>query len=326
MFSVVVPLFNKSHTVERCIGSILKQSFQDFEIVVVDDGSTDGSAARVKELSDDSRIRILEQPNQGVSVARNNGVRASTRPYIAFLDADDEWQPDFLRTIFRAIEEHPDAVMFGSSSRHQDWNTREGRDSTLGRYAGKIVEVEYFENPHTMPHTSAMVVSRKFFMEIFPDGNGFPPGMKCCEDWSCFQRLALKARFVYVGLPLGIRNNNVAGQITGMSEDKKRELLRYDAEYFTLLADAGETCGNSPYRRFFLYALRGKILHLLSERDPRALEHFLEHLGQPAKRRLGGLELACYRNPSVKLIAKIWIYLTKVCWRSHGYPVVGKDW
>lgn len=326
MFSVIVPLYNKSHTIERCIGSILAQSFEDFEVVVIDDGSTDGSATHLREFSDDPRIRILEQKNQGVSVARNNGVRAAKHPFVAFLDADDEWQPDFLKTISRSIEEHPGAVLFGSSSRHQDWNTRKGSDSTLGRYAGKIVEVDYFENPHTMPHTSAMVVSRKFFMEVFPDGNGFPPGMKCCEDWSCFQRLALEGRFVYVGFPLGIRNNNVAGQITGMSEDKKRELLKYDAEYFSLLADSGETRGHTSYRRFFLYALRGKLFHLLAEGDRRSLELFLDNLRPTAKRRLGKLEFACFRNPSTTFLSKMWIYLTKAIWRSHGYPVVGKDW
>ncbi len=91
--SVVIPVFNRPVAVRRAIDSVLAQTFQRFEIIVVDDGSTDASAASVSEIAD-RRIRLIRhERNRGGSAARNAGIQASSAPYIAFLDSDDEWLP-----------------------------------------------------------------------------------------------------------------------------------------------------------------------------------------------------------------------------------------
>ena len=94
MFSIIIPLYNKQESVTASVQSILDQTFQEFEIVVVNDGSTDASVERLKEI-EDPRIRLIEQQNQGVSVARNTGIAHACNRYIAFLDADDLWHPDY---------------------------------------------------------------------------------------------------------------------------------------------------------------------------------------------------------------------------------------
>jgi glycosyltransferase involved in cell wall biosynthesis len=101
-FSVVIPLYNKARQIENTIRSVLAQDFQDFEIIVVDDGSTDGGSDLIIPIND-TRIRLVFQVNAGVSAARNFGVHESSAEYIAFLDADDEWYPWHLEEIDKLI-------------------------------------------------------------------------------------------------------------------------------------------------------------------------------------------------------------------------------
>jgi len=107
--SVVVPLFNKAPYAARCIESILKQDFPDFELIVVNDGSTDGSERIVANFSD-PRVRLVNQANAGPGAARNRGMAEAEGEYIAFLDADDEWLPGYLQHSVRKLDDNPSAA------------------------------------------------------------------------------------------------------------------------------------------------------------------------------------------------------------------------
>ncbi len=111
--SVVVPLYNKSATIGTALGSVLGQSYRDLELIVVDDGSTDGGAS-VPAAAADPRVRIISQANAGPGAARNRGLRESRGEYVAFLDADDEWQPDFLETAVGALDGDPESAAWVS--------------------------------------------------------------------------------------------------------------------------------------------------------------------------------------------------------------------
>src|SRR4029077_13800601 len=102
--SVIIPVFNKAACVTRALDSIANQTFEDFEVIVVDDGSTDDSAKRASAHKD-SRIRVLSQANAGPGAARNRGTAESRGELLAFLDADDEWLPDYLATGVRTFDE-----------------------------------------------------------------------------------------------------------------------------------------------------------------------------------------------------------------------------
>src|SRR5579885_1362295 len=106
--SVVIPLYNKAPHVARAIESVQRQSVRDFELIVVDDGSTDGGAGIVGAI-DDSRIRLITQPNAGASAARNRGVGEARGELIAFLDADDTHNPLFLEEILGLAARHEEA-------------------------------------------------------------------------------------------------------------------------------------------------------------------------------------------------------------------------
>lgn len=114
LFAVIVPLYNKRNTVERSIRSVLAQTEVRFELIIVDDGSTDGSVDRVATFSD-PRVRLIRQPNMGPGGARNRGVAESTAPFLAFLDADDNWRPHHLERALAALSEHPQVAAFASA-------------------------------------------------------------------------------------------------------------------------------------------------------------------------------------------------------------------
>ena len=110
-FSVVVPLYNKEKYIEATISSALQQTFEDFEIIIVDDGSTDESYQKVLAFKD-PRIIILRQENKGVSEARNSGIKRAKSQYLALLDADDLWRPNHLNELYKSIQQYPEADLY----------------------------------------------------------------------------------------------------------------------------------------------------------------------------------------------------------------------
>lgn len=114
MFSVVIPLYNKGLHIKKTIESVLSQEFQDYELIIVDDGSTDDGVSVVKAFND-SRIKLIQQSNQGVSAARNRGIKEARANFIAFLDADDEWLSCHLCTLSRLIKKYPCAGIYSTA-------------------------------------------------------------------------------------------------------------------------------------------------------------------------------------------------------------------
>ncbi len=112
MFSIIMPLYNKSEFVLRAIQSVFDQNFTAWELIVVDDGSTDDSPLKVASLNSD-RISLIEKSNGGVSSARNKGISIAKFPYLAFLDADDFWHRDYLFVAEKGISAFPDVGIWG---------------------------------------------------------------------------------------------------------------------------------------------------------------------------------------------------------------------
>ena len=110
MISVIIPLYNKQDSITGTIQSVLGQSVTDFELVVVDDGSTDNSVVMVQEIHDE-RIRVISKQNGGVCSARNAGIRAAHGEYVALMDADDIWDKDYLKEQLRMVADFPDCHM-----------------------------------------------------------------------------------------------------------------------------------------------------------------------------------------------------------------------
>lgn len=133
--TVIVPLYNKGRFVERALNSISSQTYSDFEVVVVDDGSSDDGPEVVEQYRD-SRIRLIRQENAGPGSARNRGIKESDSPLVAFLDADDEWLPEFLEVSYQHLRDYPTCAMSVVSpvvgSEKRDWPTSNGFEVAKG--------------------------------------------------------------------------------------------------------------------------------------------------------------------------------------------------
>jgi len=202
--SVVIPLYNKEETITRALKSVLKQKLEPREIIIVNDGSTDNSLKRLGSIVD-NRIRIINQENKGVSGARNAGIIAARGQYIAFLDADDEWLPDYLSTIKELINLYPSAIVYGT----RYYKKYDGDSLIVSKLKGLkfdttsgIIE-NYFEvcnNSDPPLWTSAVTVAREELNCL----NGFPDDIRAGEDLLTWARLSLKGEIAYSRTPCAI--------------------------------------------------------------------------------------------------------------------------
>ena len=200
-FSVVVPLYNKERYVRRCLDSILAQKFSNFEVVVVDDGSTDHGLA-ILGVYDDPRIRLIRQPNGGVSAARNRGIAEARGQWIAFLDADDEYLPLFLQKVAACAKQFRDA---GAIYARAAWMKGESQvnqprdhlqDTTLlPDYLRFVAD----ENGYEI-NSSAVALRR----DVFDQAGSFPVGIKVGEDSDLWLRVAWSTTIAYLPEVLSI--------------------------------------------------------------------------------------------------------------------------
>ena len=196
MFTIVIPLYNKEDTIERTVRSVLNQTIQDFEIIVVNDGSVDNGPNVVKNFGD-PRIHVIHQQNLGVSAARNRGIEEAEHGLIAFLDADDEWLPDFLEIICHLIKSFPQCVLYGTRYLFgsPDGKTRpcliRGLDDGFSGVFSDYFGIASKSEPPI--HTSSVVV-RRFAINAV---GGFPLEIKTGEDLLTWARLACSGKIAY---------------------------------------------------------------------------------------------------------------------------------
>jgi len=218
MFSVIIPLYNKAPYIAKAIESVLGQTFRDFEVIVIDDGSTDQSLEVAKTFENKS-ITIISQPNSGVSTARNNGVKLAKHPYICFLDADDWWHPTFLEEMKRLITDFPGAGIYGSGY----YIVKHGQERIApigvpqGFERGIIDYCEVYAKTLCMPLTSISVVIPK---HIFDEEEGFKSQLKFGEDFDLWIRIALKHQVILVNKPLAYYNQDVDVNNRGVAVHK----------------------------------------------------------------------------------------------------------
>lgn len=208
LFSVIIPLYNKAPYVQKTVESVLGQTLGDYELIIIDNGSSDGSSEIVAGFTD-PRIRIVRlEENVGVSNARNKGVEMATAPYIAFLDADDWWEPTFLEEMSGLIERHPDTGIYGTG--YYIVKNSKRRLAPIGVDEGFVEgEINYcavYAKTLCMPLTSISVAIPR---AVFDESGGFKPHLKLGEDFDLWIRIALKHKAVLLNKPLSNYNQDV---------------------------------------------------------------------------------------------------------------------
>lgn len=205
MITVVIPLYNKVDCIATALDSVLVQTYQDFEVIVVDDGSRDGGAAVVERYTD-PRIRLIRQDNAGVSAARNRGIAEAQGEYVAFLDADDEWMHGFLAEIVALQQEFPDCK--AQATTYVQCQNGEKKNIILNKlpFSGERgVLTNYFEvSTHSNPPiwTGAVCIERALLQDL----GGFPLGIKSGEDLLTWARIATRTHWAYSLKPYAIFN------------------------------------------------------------------------------------------------------------------------
>lgn len=225
MFSVIIPLYNKELSVKNTIQSVLNQSYQDFEIVIVNDGSTDNSVKEVEKL-DDKRIRLIHQENQGVSAARNKGIKEARNEWVAFLDADDLWMKEHLEEYGNAIESSPNINWLSSG-----YTTKTKKKEIDNIYSKGGVLNNVFEDliNGLSIHTSTVCIKKKLF-DKYPDLY-FRVGMNNSEDREVWYKLCCIDRSpYYIDKTLSIYNFDTPESLTKMKSitDKEHFLSMLD--------------------------------------------------------------------------------------------------
>ena len=218
--SVITPTYNRADFLPAAISSVLAQTYGDFELIVVDDGSVDDTCGVIKPFLEDKRVRYFYQENQGQSFARNYALAQSSGELIAFLDSDDVWCPDKLEKQIRAFEAHPEAdIVHGDEAMINERGAVISRKN-MRRYSGCITRQLLADNSVSI--TTALVKRR-----CFDEMGGFDTSVGVADDYDLWLRFSAKYRFFYEpGIVAFYRV--MADQI---SSDKRR---RFEANAFII--------------------------------------------------------------------------------------------
>lgn len=236
--SVVIPLYNKEKSITMTLNSVLAQTYTDYEIIVVDDGSTDNSlnvAERIRELDSD-KIRVIHKENGGVSSARNRGVIEAKGEYVTFLDGDDIWHPDFLKEMVRLIHDYPHKSIYGLECQYvySDEIPKDDRDDY---YRGEL----HWDRTTMIPSGSSSCVDRN---DIIAAGM-FDERMTHGEDVDMWWRLILLHGGAGYAKPFSYYRTHAENRAMSKRIPMEKYLPYYIDKYDEARAS------NAEFRRFF---------------------------------------------------------------------------
>lgn len=192
LISIVTPTYNREAFLAEAIQSVIDQTYENFELIIVDDGSTDGSEVLVQRyVQEDSRIRYFKQHNQGQSVARNRGIQESRGEFVCFLDSDNKWFPDKLEVSVKAFADNSSVdIVYGNNVTISETGAELSR-SNMPRHSGMITERLLADNFISMNTTMV----RK---HCFDTLGAFNERDRLAEDYELWLRLSTQFRFLYV--------------------------------------------------------------------------------------------------------------------------------
>lgn len=231
MFSVVIPYYKKRQYIKRCIDSVLAQSCQDFEIILVDDGSNDDIYTFCKEKYDDI-VKCVKQENQGVSAARNKGIGIAKYEYIAFLDADDSWAESYLEIIKNVILQEGNVKIIGSNYTRDIKNLDNVNTPTKYKIITDYFDKQVFDN--TLFTSSSTIIQKSFFL----NHNGFNSKLKRGEDLDMwFRTIASGGKVVYIENTVVFYSDEDTAQVTKSEGKLEDSILGNYRDIYNVLID-----------------------------------------------------------------------------------------
>lgn len=230
-FSIVIPVHNKEKYLEKTLTSVLNQTYQKFELILVNDGSEDQSGNICKSYAEkDQRIKVVHQKNRGVSNARNTGIKMASNDLIAFIDADDTWSPDFLMQMNKLIEYYPDIDIYSSKYA----TVQKGKITVNDKYFetdDKYILFDLIEKcaeKVKFPINTSSTIIKKNAIE---KAGYYDERIAMFEDYDLFIRIALHSKVAYLNTePLSFYNLDVPAETKARGKVPKIE--KYWFYYF----------------------------------------------------------------------------------------------
>jgi len=251
-FTVIIPLFNKENYIESTLKSVLDQSFQDFEVLIINDGSTDRSEEKALKFND-TRIQYFYKENGGVSAARNFGIEKVQSNYITFIDADDYWYPDFLQEMFENSNRFPELKVFSAAIEIETSKKVIPTSYSIVK-TGDCEIVNYFEA--SLKETVICTSCAVFHKSVFEKTGHFDINLKSGEDTDMWIRIGLNypilfswkilARYVYDAISL-TKNHNTT-------------INSFDFSKYTLLEKTNPSLKKFLDMNRFSLAIKSKII------------------------------------------------------------------
>jgi len=240
MFSIVIPYYNKAKYIQRCINSVVNQSFNDYEIIIVNDGATDDGLAFLSEINSE-KIILISQENKGVSEARNTGIKKAKNQFIAFLDADDCWHTNYLEKVKQLIDKESNVKIIGCNySRSNDFLTAKCNEIDYYKFE------DYFKVAikNTYFTSSSTVIESSFFMQ----NKGFNPMLKSGEDTDVwFRAVASGGNAFYIKNSLVYYSDEDENQTTKIKQNLKNALV---GNINNLYEDLLKSSNNKSFNKF----------------------------------------------------------------------------
>lgn len=265
-FSVIIPTFNRSHELMRAVQSVIEQTFENWEIIIIDDGGNDDTEKVIASyILKYSNISYYKFPNMGASVARNIGIGLSKGEYIAFLDSDDEWSKGRLESVANFIQESPSSLYI------TDFKSQ---DKTFSLLKPEYINSKYFRqillSHNFLGGTINIVVSKNKLIEV----GGFDKNLTSSQDHDLYNKLVEVCDLQYVPGEFAIYYLNSAGRISGKNKNKLRGQLKYYKKYKSKMKPLARLLSmkkialvsyyiRSPY--FFKYSIAWLVVKVLKE-------------------------------------------------------------
>lgn len=274
--SIIIPVYNVEDTLSRCVESVLSQSFTDYEVILVDDGATDGSPRLVDKYAEkDARIKAIHQPNQGLSAARNTGIDRSTGKYLTFIDSDDFIETDTLSQLMSLLAQHPTWDMIEYSVMERYGSKQQNHLCLPNKVYSNMNEYWLTGKAYLHSYACNKVYKRELFDKVrFPKGKTF-------EDVFTLPKILKEATqvatisigtYYYCFNDKGITQNANGTDLTNLLNahlDYIKDTQNIDAAYYAHLLniqmDVYETTHSTPILPIlpFKNTLKLRLLHIL---------------------------------------------------------------
>lgn len=244
-FSIIIPVYNVEKYIEKCLDSIFNQTLKDFEVIVVNDGTKDKSIELIKNYD----IKIINQKNQGLSAARNRGVKEATGEYLLFLDSDDYLEKDTLKELNKSLKNNPDIVRFQIREVYEDGKTINYEEIPFDNKSG-VEAFKLITKYHFVENAWCYTIKRKYYLE---EKFSFRVGTYH-EDFGLMPLVILKANKVnsisYIGYNYIQRQGSIMN-IKDYNKTKKKVEDFYN-HYLFLLEEANKTNLDTTYFKSFI--------------------------------------------------------------------------